>query len=188
MDPKYSKLPTRLGTSRLLIRKYQNGDGKALYHLLENNNNREYLIEHIDEATELKSEEHAERRIQELSNDWIACKRFVFGLWLKSTGEYIGQIWIEPNSWKVPSFELGWFIERSHQGKGLATEASKAAIEFIFNTLNAYKIIVITRDDNQKSYKLAERLGFVKEGHLRDHAIKKDGTRVGLIYFGLLKK
>lgn len=188
MDLKYLKLPTRLETSRLIIRKYQSGDGKALYHLLESNDNREYLIEYIDEATEVMSEDDAEVRIQKLSNDWVACTRFVFGVWLKSFGEYIGQIWIEPYSWKVPSFELGWFLERSHQGKGLATEASKAAIEFIFNSLNAYKIIVITRDDNQKSYNLAERLGFVKEGHLKDHAVKKDGTRVGLIYFGLLKK
>lgn len=181
------ELPSRLETSRLIIRKYENGDGKELYQLLENNNNQEYLIEHIDEATNVKTEKDAEDRIQELSIDWIERTRFVMGIWLKSSGKYIGQIWIEPNKWEVPSFELGWFLERSQQGQGIATEASKVAIQFLFNRLKAYKIIVITRDDNEKSSRLAERLGFIKEGHLREHSIKKNGSRVGLLYYGMLK-
>jgi RimJ/RimL family protein N-acetyltransferase len=180
-------LPSRLETTRLTIRKYEKGDGKDLYQLLEKNNNREYLIEHIDEATNVKTEEDAEIRIQELSTNWIERTRFVMGIWLKSFGKYIGQIWIEPNKWEVPSFELGWFLERSQQGQGIATEASKAAIQFLFNHLKAHKIIVITRDDNEKSSKLAERLGFIKEGHLREHSIKKNGSRVGLLYYGMLK-
>lgn len=179
--------PSRLETTRLIIRKYEKSDGKELFQLLENNNNREYLIEHIDEATNVKTEEDAEIRVQELSSDWSERRRFVMGLWLKSSGKYIGQIWIEPNKWEVPSFELGWFLERSQQGQGIATEASKAAIQFIFNHLKAHKIIVITRDDNEKSSKLAERLGFIKEGHLREHSIKKNGSRVGLLYYGMLR-
>ncbi|MFX1310672.1 MAG: GNAT family N-acetyltransferase [Promethearchaeota archaeon] len=180
-------LPSRLETTRLTIRKYEKGDGKELYQLLEKNNNREYLIEHIDEAANVKTEEDAEIRVQELSVDWTERKRFVMGIWLKSSGKYIGQIWIEPNTWEVPSFELGWFLERSQQGQGIATEASKAVIQFMFNHLKAHKIIVITRDDNEKSSKLAKRLGFIREGHLREHSIKKDGSRVGLLYYGMLK-
>jgi RimJ/RimL family protein N-acetyltransferase len=187
MDKMLLALPSRLETTRLTIRKYEKGDGKDLYQLLEKNNNREYLIEHIDEATNVKTEEDAEIRIQELSTNWIERTRFVMGIWLKSFGKYIGQIWIEPNKWEVPSFELGWFLERSQQGQGIATEASKAAIQFLFNHLKAHKIIVITRDDNEKSSKLAERLGFIKEGHLREHSIKKNGSRVGLLYYGMLK-
>jgi ribosomal-protein-serine acetyltransferase len=188
MDKKALSLPTKLETPRLNIRKYEKGDGKALFHLLERNSNRKYLKEHIDEATKVKTEEEAENRIKELSNDWTEKIRFVMGIWLNATDQYIGQIWIEPNKWKVPSFELGWFLEQTQQGKGIATEAAKASINFIFDYLNAYKIIVITRDDNIRSSKLAERLGFIKEGHLREHSVKKDGSRVGLYYYGMLKK
>jgi len=187
MKHKLSRLPSKIETVRLIIRKYKSGDGKAFFDLLEINDNREYLKEHIDEATNIFSEHAAESRLKELSKNWNERERFVLGIWLKSSRQYIGQIWIEPHSWEVPSFELGWFLERTHQGKGIATEASKAAIEFIFNHLNAKKVIVITRDDNQKSYELAERLGFAKEEHLKEHVIKKDGSRVGLIYYGLFK-
>lgn len=187
MDKLLPDIPLILETTRLIIRKYEKGDGTELFQLLERNNNREYLKEHIDEAINVKTEEDAEIRIQELSTDWIKGKRFVMGIWLKSSGDYIGQVWIEPNKWEVPSFELGWFLERSYQGQGIATEAAKAAIQFLFGHLKAHKIIVITRDDNYKSYKLAERLGFIKEGHFREHIIKKNGTRIGLLYYGMLK-
>jgi len=43
MDKMLLTLPSRLETNRLTIRKYEKGDGKELYQLLENNNNREYL-------------------------------------------------------------------------------------------------------------------------------------------------
>lgn len=175
-----------LKTKRLIIRKYKEGDGAALFNLLESNENRQYLKDHIDEATEIKTEEEAELRIRKLIADWIAQKRFIMGIWNKTSGLYIGQIWISPSKWKVPSFELGWFLERTHQGQGFASEAVNAAIQFLFHHLRAHKIIVLTRDDNVKSYNLAERCGFVKEGHLRDHNIK-DGHRFGLFYYSMLK-
>lgn len=186
-DKNLLDLPSKLETTRLILRKYEKGDGKELFQLLEKNNNREYLKEYIDEANIVKSEEDAEKRVNELSEDWNNRKRFIMSIRLKSSGEYIGQIWIEPNKWDVPSFELGWFLVRSYQGKGIALEAAKASIRFIFENLKAHKIIVITRDDNYKSYKLTTRLGFIKEGHLREHVIKKNGNRVGLFYYGMLK-
>ncbi|MFX1391851.1 MAG: GNAT family N-acetyltransferase [Promethearchaeota archaeon] len=187
MDKKMLSIPSKLETPRLIIRKYESGDGKYLFQLLESGNNREYLNEHSDDATNVKTEKDAETRIQQLSKDWIERTRFVMGIWLKSSEKYIGQIWIEPNKQEVPSFELGWYLEQSLQKQGFATEAAKASINFIFNNLKAYKIIVITRDDNLRSVKLAERLGFKKEAHLREHSIKKDGSRVGLSYYGILK-
>ncbi|MFX0021408.1 MAG: GNAT family N-acetyltransferase [Candidatus Hermodarchaeota archaeon] len=187
MDKSLLELSSMFETSRLILRKYEKGDGKEFFQLLETGNNREDLIEHIAEATSIKSEEEAEVRIQELSSDWLEQTRFVMGIWLKSSNKYVGQIWIEPNKWEVPSFELGWYLDQSFQGQGIATEAAKASIKFIFENLQAHKIIVITRDDNERSSKLAERLGFHKEGHLREHSVKKNGTRVGLLYYGILK-
>ncbi len=186
MAKKLLDLPTKLETERLILRKYEEGDGTALFNLLESDGNRDYLKDHIDEATDVKTEEEAEIRIRQLIADWIAQKKFIMGIWNKTSGLYIGQIWISPSKWEVPSFELGWFLEQTHQGQGLASEAVNAALQFLFNHLQAHKIIVLTRDDNVKSYKLAERCGFIKEGHLRDHNIK-NGQRFGLFCYSILK-
>lgn len=186
MTKKLFDLPTKIETERLIIRRYEEGDVVALFNLLESHGNRHYLEDHIDETTDIKTEEEAEIRIRQLVADWIAQKKFIMGIWNKTSGLYISQIWISPSKWEVPSFELGWFLERTHQGQGIASEAVNAALQFLFTHLQAHKIIVLTRDDNVKSYKLAERCGFVKEGHFRDHNIK-DGQRFGLFCYNMLK-
>ncbi|MHA1531954.1 MAG: hypothetical protein ACTSR6_08145, partial [Candidatus Heimdallarchaeota archaeon] len=57
---------------------------------------------------------------------------------------------------------------------------------FIFEELKAYKVILITRDTNERSYLLAERLKFDKEIHFRE-SNKEGKSRFGLLYFGMLK-
>ncbi len=170
----------------LVIRRYAEGDGQGLYLLLERNDNRNKLAEHVDEATEVRTAVEAEIRIRQWAADWVARTRFVMGICLKPSNEQIGQIWIEPRNWDVPSFELGWFLDSGFWGKGLAAEAANCAMKFIFERLHAHKIIVITRDNNERSYRLAQRLGFHREGHLRECSIK-NGLRWGLFHYGMLR-
>ena len=179
-------IPTQLDTERLIVRKYTEGDGRELYLLLERNDNREYLRENVEEASSIRTEEEAEIKVRKHSAEWFARERFVMGIWLKSGNKYVGQIWIEPKKWEVPSFEIGWFLDRGYQGKGIATEAARRSLVFLFNDLNAHKVIAITRDSNTRSRKLAERLGFRKEGHLHECGVE-NGKRYGLLYYGMLK-
>jgi RimJ/RimL family protein N-acetyltransferase len=179
-------IPSRLDTERLIIRKYMEGDGRELYLLLERSNNREFLRENVEEVASIKTEEEAEIKVRKHSAEWLARDRFVMGVWLKSDNKYVGEIWIEPKKWDVPSFEIGWFLDQGYQGRGIATEAARRLLEFLFNDLNAHKAIVITRDTNPRSYKLAERLGFRREGHLRESRTE-NGKRYGLLYYGMLR-
>lgn len=182
----FSSLPEKLESQRLLIRKYSKEDGKALFALLERNNNREFLFPNVEEVAIIKTIEEAETKVQKHADEWDSRKRFVLGIWEKKTNIYIGEIWIEPSQWEVPSFELGWFLDQGYLGKGFATEAAQRTLEFLFHDLEAHKVIVITRDTNHPSIKLAERLGFKKEGHFREARIER-GTRYGLVYYGMLK-
>lgn len=179
------EIPSELETERLLIRKFTKGNGKDLYALFERNNNRELLKESVDEAKDIKTEDDAEIDIRKHAAEWESRKRLVMGVWSKSTGEYVGQIWIEPKKWEVPSFELGYYIDQGLTGKGLATEAAARSLKFLFEDLKAHKVTIITRDTNERSWRLAERLGFVKEGHSRECSIE-DGKRWGLLYYGML--
>ena len=186
MDPVYPKLPESLETGRLLVRKYKSGDGTAILALLERNNNRQFLLPNVEEVTKIKDIDAAEVKVRQHAEEWEARKRFVMGIWRKKDSLYVGEIWIEPNQWNVPSFELGWFLDAGFLGKGFATEAANRSLMFLFNNLQAHKVIVITRDTNLRSIKLAERLGFKREGHFREARIE-NGSRYGLVFFGLLK-
>lgn len=180
------EIPEQLEAERVLVRRYQKGDGGDLFALLERNNNRVFLKPNVEEVASLQKEEDAEVKVRKHAAEWVARERFVMGIWLKKENLYVGEIWIEPQRWEVPSFELGWFLDSGHQGLGIATEAARRSLEFLFTNLKAHKVIVITRDTNVKSSKLAERLGFVKEGHFRESRVE-NGQRYGLLYYGMLK-
>jgi len=180
------ELPAQFETERLVIRKFEKGDGKGLLNLLNRNDNREFLKEAVDEATEVHSIEDAEIRVRSLAADFTTRNRFVMGIWFKETNTFIGNIWIEPKNWKVPSFEVGYYLDQEYTKQGLATEAVKKSIKYIFDELKSHKIILITRDSNERSYKLAERLNFVKEGHFRE-SNREDNKRFGLFFYGMLK-
>ena len=186
MDPQLLDPPEELDANRLLVRKYSAGDGQGLLTLLERNNNRDFLYPNVEEVATIQNLDAAELKVRRHAAEWDARKRFVMGIWLKKSNIYVGEIWIEPKHWDIPSFELGWFLDRGYQGKGLATEATHRSLDFLFSDLHAHKVIVITRDTNHRSIRLAERLGFKQEGHFREAGIE-DGKRYGLVYFGLLK-
>ena len=182
-----TQLPTQIESERLVLKKFEKSEGKDLLKLLERNDNRSFLKEHVDEATDILDLVDAEKRTKELSYYWEKKERFVLGIWLKDPFLFIGNIWIEPKHWDVPSFELGYYLDRAYTRKGYASEAAKKAIQFIFEDLHAHKIIIITRDTNEPSFKLAERLGFEKEGHFKESNIE-DGKRFGLFYYALFRK
>jgi RimJ/RimL family protein N-acetyltransferase len=121
----------------------------------------------------LQTVDAAELKVQRHAAEWELRKRFVLGVWTKTNSSYIGKQWIEPQRWDVPSFELGWFLDKGAQGKGLATEAARLSLDFIFNHLHAHKALVITRDTNHRRLKFAERLGFKREGHFREGRIEE---------------
>jgi ribosomal-protein-serine acetyltransferase len=179
-------IPNSIEASRLILRSYQHGDGKEYFSMLERNK------AHLGKAAskrllEISSIEDAEIYLRSLINDWSSRKRFVLGIWNKSTNEFVAEIWIEADNWEDGIFEIGWFAEKDNMGKGYVTEAVKASIKFIFESLKGHKIVVITGADNPRSYALAERSGFVKEGHLREQKKLEDGTWRGTLIYGLLK-
>jgi len=76
----------------------------------------------------------------------------------KETGEHIGRVgpW-NPHGWPEP--EVGWTLHPAFHGKGYASEAGRAAIGYVFNTLNWPKVIHVIQHGNTNSVAVAERLG-----------------------------
>ena len=160
-------IPEQVESDRVILRRYKHGDGEAIYALAERNNNREHLTGVADDIAGLKSVEEAEVKARTHRWQWAKREHFVAGVWLKD-GTYVGEIWIQPKDWEVPLVEIGWFIDKGLEGQGYAYESARLGLKFIFNQLRAHKVIAETDDTNTRSFKLAERLGFTKEGHQRE--------------------
>lgn len=64
---------------------------------------------------------------------------------------------------------LGYQIARSHEGHGLMAEALRASNAFVFESMRLHRIMANYRPENERSRRLLERLGFVREGLAKDY-------------------
>ncbi len=81
---------------------------------------------------------------------------------------------------------LGYALMPDVWGKGFAQEAASLAISYGFLELGLHRIEADTEPNNQRSNKVLERLGFQREGLLRERFVHPDGIQDSLI-FGILK-
>jgi RimJ/RimL family protein N-acetyltransferase len=84
-----------------------------------------------------------------------------YGQWTvveKATDDVIGRVGLwHPEGW--PGLEVGWVIEPSRWGKGFATEAARAAVDFGFRDVGADHLISIIRRGNLRSVRVALKIG-----------------------------
>jgi [ribosomal protein S5]-alanine N-acetyltransferase len=64
---------------------------------------------------------------------------------------------------------LGYQLARASEGRGLMTEALRAANAFVFAEMRLHRIMANFRPENERSGRLLDRLGFVREGLARDY-------------------
>jgi [ribosomal protein S5]-alanine N-acetyltransferase len=81
---------------------------------------------------------------------------------------------------------LGYALMPSYWGKGLASEAATLAISYGFFELGLHRIEADTEPNNIRSNALLDKLGFHREGLLRQRFHHPDGIQDSLV-FGLLK-
>ena len=86
----------------------------------------------------------------------------LFAVIERSTGEFVGRVgpWF-PEGW--PEFEVGWTLRSAFWGRGYATEAATAAIDFSFGPLDRPHIASFINPSNARSIRVAERLGETPE-------------------------
>jgi RimJ/RimL family protein N-acetyltransferase len=82
-----------------------------------------------------------------------------YGIWVaERTNEFVGWFMLLPSG--GGRLELGFMIERSAWGKGLATEAARALLSFAFSDSLIAAVSARTDEENISSQKVLAKLGF----------------------------
>ena len=114
--------------------------------------------------------------------------KLVFAIIEKQNLQHIGNISLNSIDYICRSADIAFIIgEKEYWGKGIAFEAGKLTIMHGFQQLNLHRVTMGTSADNAGMLRLAEKLGFIKEG-ARRQAHYKNGKYVDIIEFGLLKE
>ena len=107
---------------------------------------------------------------------WESGIAFGFTIETRDSGEFLGRISIdrgsEPGEWSI-----GFWVHPDHQGRGYATEAAAALVEFGFGRLGARVITAAHASWNEASRKVLERIG-MKVVRLNPRGFQKKGRWV----------
>ena len=88
-----------------------------------------------------------------------------------STGDLIG--FCGPGVWRdAGDLELGWWLARTHWGRGLATEAARAALDDAFERVRLPRIISIAMPENTASIGVMKKLGFQLDAEFENDGIR----------------
>jgi len=96
-----------------------------------------------------------------------------WGVILKETGKLIGTCSLQTASIHRRA-ELGFTLARNYWGKGLMTEAAKAAIAFGFYTMHLLRIQAFCAVENGASARVLEKAGMKFEGVLHNYVFTKE--------------
>ena len=98
-------------------------------------------------------------------------------------GEAIGGIGIELHSdVERVSAEIGYWLGKAYWGRGIATEALKAVTKEVFERFDLTRLYAVPFADHAASVRVLEKAGYVREGHLRQSAIKNGTIRDQLLF------
>jgi len=84
------------------------------------------------------------------------------------------------------SVEIGYGISPYYWGKGYFKESANLVMHYLFNTLRLHRIVARTYANNMASVIALEKLGFSREGILRDYYKDTNGDRFNAILLSKL--
>ena len=98
-----------------------------------------------------------------MAGSWALRGHGMFSVIERSSGRWIGRVgpW-HPEGW--PGTEVGWSIVRDLWGRGYATEAAAASIEWAIGELGWTEIVHVIAPTNTQSVAVARRLGSANRG------------------------
>jgi ribosomal-protein-serine acetyltransferase len=84
------------------------------------------------------------------------------------------------------STSIGYWLDASHQGKGIMTASSRVVINHAFKELDLHRVVICCATENRRSRAVPERLGFALEGVARQSEWLYDHF-VDIAIYGLLR-
>ncbi len=140
-----------LETERLFIRRFQKTDFRNFLNLHQN----PITMKYFDGGA--KTMEQAKKRFSEVMEHQNKYGFSYYNIFLKSTGEYIGQAGLYYNY--DMSVNLCYALLEQYHGKGYAIEAILEILKYGFNKLNFSTITAMSAPENHGSRHLLEKVG-----------------------------
>lgn len=174
-------LPT-LMSERLALRCLEPGDAQALFQIFSDREVMQYWSSApwTDQAEGVELVKNVRRCFAERS-------LFQWGVVRLSDDSLIGTCTLSRVDPQNRRAEIGFALRRDLWGRGYMSEATRAMLQFAFQKLELHRVEADVDPRNNASIRLLERLGFQREGYLRERWLV--GKEINdTVFYGLLQR
>jgi ribosomal-protein-alanine N-acetyltransferase len=116
------------------------------------------------------------------SRNEIPRRNYTLAIVVRNENELIGSCSICVSNLDNREGWIGYCLNRRFWGKGYATEAANALVDFGFKKLNLHRIFATCDPANTASAHVLEKIGMKREGHMREHMWARGKWRDSLLY------
>jgi RimJ/RimL family protein N-acetyltransferase len=176
----WSRLPI-LTTPRLTLRWITSGDVDALFHIFSNTEVMRYWS-----TPPLADRAAAVALMQDIHDSFAQQSMLKWGVARQTDNRLIGTTTLFHLDLDNRRAEIGYALARDSWGQGFMQEALQALLSYCFETLNLRRLEADVDPRNKGSIKTLERLGFQREGFLRERW-EVGGEIQDALFYGLLR-
>ncbi|GIO18738.1 ribosomal-protein-serine acetyltransferase [Oceanobacillus oncorhynchi subsp. incaldanensis] len=185
MEPILLTFPDQFETERLIIRAPKPEDWKPIYTAMQASINE--LKPWLPFARQEQTEQDVQKTTKEAYLNFLSREDLRFHAFDKETGEFMISSGLHRINWDVRKFEIGYWVDTKHSGKGYVTELVKGLTSFAFRELAANRVEIRCDPKNSRSKTVAERSGFELEGILRNDVIEENGELRDTCIFAVIE-
>jgi len=117
--------------------------------------------------------------------NWLLRAELTVGVFAAAGGRYLGCVSLHDPDWDQRVFRIGYWRRASAIGQGYATEAVRVLVDLAVGPLAARRVELRCDARNGPSRRVAQRVGFVLEGQLRNAFLAPDGQPADELVFAL---
>ena len=163
-EPLESNVTTELLTERLLLREFRESDWRAVHAMAMDEQVTRYI------PVDMPGEEEIRESIRVQMNGRHADPpRYDFAATLRASSSLIGVCTLFIRAGELRQGEILYVLNRPYWGRGYATEAARALLDYGFGELDLHRVYATCRPANVASWRVMEKLGMRREGHLVQH-------------------
>ena len=167
----------------LLLRSFEPEDAQELFRVVEAS--REHLRPWLPWVDMSTKPEHSLQFIQQSKTQQHNQVGIALGIIYNR--HIIGSMGMHNWDHTLKKAQLGYWITKEYEGKGIIQKCLAAFIDFLFNKAGLNKVEIHFMVNNHRSARVAEQAGFKVEGIIRQSYLM-NGIYHDIVITGLLKK
>jgi len=174
-----------LETRRLIVRPFNLKDSQELHEIMSQKEVVRFLPEDVMSLEEVK-------RIILWLNDCYERNsperiiKFTAAIVWKEEQKVIGWCGLGPLDFNPKEIEIFYGLSKEFWGKGIATEAGKAMLQYGFNTIKLDEIVAVCDPENIASIRVIEKMGIIYRKKI-EKLPEEFSSYQGCLYYSLSK-